>query len=96
MEAARADLVDTATARSEAGKAANEEFESGFFQGYANLKMRVFVDHPKWDLAAYSGVNSDFWEVESSTAKETPTDRATGETRPASEETDIMKIDPSA
>ena len=51
------------------------------------------MDHPEWDLIAYSGVNSDFWDVE------TPDDRATGETRPTSEEageTDIVEIDPSA
>ena len=51
-----ADVVDT---QAETGKAVEEEFEAGFFQGYTNLKRRVAADH-EWDLVAYSGADSDF------------------------------------
>ena len=53
-----------ADARSEAGKAAEDEFAARFFQGYSNLKRRVAAKHPEWDLSAYSGVYSDYWEAE--------------------------------
>ena len=39
-----------------------------FFQGYSDLKRRVAEDHPEWDLAGYSGVDSDYWDVEASEA----------------------------
>ena len=55
LEIPRAELVDAVTARVEAEKTAEEEFEAGFFQGYADLKRRVVVDYPEWDLSAYSG-----------------------------------------
>ena len=58
-------LADAITAQDEAEKSTKEEFEVGFFQGYANLKRRSALDHPEWDLAVYSGVDSDFWGVES-------------------------------
>ena len=69
-EAARADL---ATALAEikalkeavaAAKASEQGFGLGFFQGYADLKRRVALDHPEWDLSGYSGVDSDFFDVE--------------------------------
>ena len=48
---------DVATSLAEAAK---EEFGVGFFQGYSDLKMRVALVHPEWDLTAFSGVESDF------------------------------------
>ena len=68
LETAQANLAVAATALAKAGKTVEEEFEASFFQGYADLKRRVAVDHPKWDLATYSGANSNFWEVESPAA----------------------------
>ena len=54
----RAEVDDAvATARAEAKKAAEDEFAAGFFQGYSDLKRRVVVDHPEWDLSAYSGID---------------------------------------
>ena len=38
-------MVDAATARAEAGKATEEEFESSFFQGYTDLKRRVVIEY---------------------------------------------------
>ena len=64
-----------------------EEFEVGFFQGYADLKMRVAIDHPEWDLVAYSGADSDIWEVDSSTVNEEVL--ANGVTRGASVSTEV-------
>ena len=48
-------MGDAVAAKVEAEKATEEEFEEGFFQGYDNLKKRIAVDHPKWDLTGYSG-----------------------------------------
>ena len=45
-------------------EAPEEDFDSGFFEGYADLKRRVALDHLEWDLSAYSGVESDFWDLE--------------------------------
>ena len=59
LEAARAELEEAAVSPADAAKA-DEEFDVGFFQGYADLKRRVTVDHPEWDLSAYSGADSDF------------------------------------
>ena len=53
-------MVEVATTRAEVGKTDEEEFEASLFQGYANSKRRVAVDHPKWDLIAYSGADSNF------------------------------------
>ena len=65
--AARAEAEEAiAAARAEARKAAEDEFAAGFFQGYSDLKRRVAEDHPEWDLAGYSGVDSDYWEAEAS------------------------------
>ena len=47
-----------------ATQAADQEFDKGFFQGYSDLKRRVAVDHSEWDLSGYSGVDSDFFDVE--------------------------------
>ena len=55
-------------AREEGKKAAEDEFAAGFFQGYSDLKRRVAEDHPEWDLAGYSGVDSDYWDAEASEA----------------------------
>ena len=104
LEAVRVDLVDAAGARAEAGKAAKEEFESSFFQGYADLKRRVTIDHPEWDLAAYLGEDSEFWEVESPIAEdEAPVDEAaraasvSAEAQLAREvEIEVVVVDPPA
>ena len=45
-------------------KKAENEFDAGFFQGYADLKRRVALLHPEWDLSTFSGVESDFWDVD--------------------------------
>ena len=59
LEAAREELEEAAASRADAAKA-DEEFDAGFFQGYSDLKRRVAIDHPEWDLSAYSGADSDF------------------------------------
>ena len=41
LEIARADLANGTTARVEAGKTVEEKFEAGFFQGYAEGKLRL-------------------------------------------------------
>ena len=41
-------------------EAAEKEFGAGFFQGYSDLKRRVALVHPEWDLTAYLGVESYF------------------------------------
>ena len=89
-EAARGDLatalvkikelegaVDAAEVTAEAAtQAADQEFDKGFFQGYSDLKRRVAVDHPEWDLSGYSGVDSDFFDVEEDEPAPEPTDQA--------------------
>ena len=63
--AARAKAEEAvASARAEARKDAEDGFAASFFQGYSNLKRRVVEDHPKWDLAGYSRVDSDYWDAE--------------------------------
>ena len=52
-----------APTRDEAEKTAKDEFAAGFFQGYSDLKRRVAIDHPEWDLFASLGVDSDYWEA---------------------------------
>ena len=78
-----------AVARAEAEKAVEDEFASGFFQGYSDLKRRVAEDHPEWDLSAYSGVDSDYWEAEAEGGG-TPVEAGTGsaEVRDATRETE--------
>ena len=55
--------------------------------------MRATADNTEWDLVAYSGSDTNFWEVESPTAEEeAQANRATEgadvstEARPATEE----------
>ena len=61
----RAEVDDmVAVALAEVEKAAEDEFAAGFFQDHSDLKRRVIVHHPEWDLSAYSGVDSDYWESE--------------------------------
>ena len=89
-------MEEGAANRAEAGKA-DEEFEVGFFQGYTDMKMRVTVDHPEWDLIAYSGVESDFWDVESPANKEAPVDKeGRTEGAKAAEEAKVEVVDPPA
>ena len=86
----------TAASRADAAKA-DEEFEAGFFQGYSDLKRRVVVDHPEWDLSTYSGADSDFWEVESPTREEAPAgDEGAAEGSKAAEEAEVEIVDPSS
>ena len=33
-----------------AERTTDEEFKAGFFQRYVDLKRRVALDHPDWDL----------------------------------------------
>ena len=65
--------------REEGKKAIEDEFAAGFFQGYSDLKRGVAEDHPEWDLAGYSGVDSDYWEAEVSVAGgSTPVEEGVG------------------
>ena len=109
LEVARVDLAavqvkgkafaDAATARAEADKTTKEELKAGFFQGYINLKRRTALDHPKWDLTAYSGADTAFWEMESPAAEETPVGGEVRKTKPTDQvvgETDIVVIEASA
>ena len=41
-----------AAARDEAEKTAEDEFMADFSQGYADLKRRMAMAHPKWDLSS--------------------------------------------
>ena len=67
VAAARAEAeVAVAATREEVRKAAEDEFAAGFFQGYSDLKRRVAEDHLEWDLADYSGVDSNYWEAKAS------------------------------
>ena len=49
------------SAQAEAEKAVDKEFKARLLQGYVDLKRRVALDHPDWDLLACQGANSDFW-----------------------------------
>ena len=60
-------------------KAAEEEFGANFFQGYSDLKRRVALVHPEWDLTAFSDVESDFWEVEAFALEDVETGTTTTE-----------------
>ena len=60
VAAIRAEAKDEATtARAEAEKCTKDKFWAGFFQGYTDLKRRVALVYLEWDLAAFSGVDSD-------------------------------------
>ena len=48
---------EVVAALAEAEKAAEDEFEAGFFQGYTDLKRRVALAYPEWDLSPFSGVD---------------------------------------
>ena len=96
LEAARAKLEEAAASRADAAKA-DEEFDTGFFQGYSDLKRRVAIDHPEWDLFAYSGADSNFWEVESPTEEEALAgEEGTGDGTKAAEEAEVEIVDPPA
>ena len=61
VEAAHAKAEEEVTAaRAEAKKVAEDEFGAGFFQGYTDLKRRVALDHPEWNLSAFLGVDSNY------------------------------------
>ena len=96
LEATRAELEEAAASRANAAKA-DEEFDAGFFQGYGDLKRRVTVDHPEWDLSAYSRADSDFWEVESPIEEEAPAgEEGAGDGSKAAEEAEVEIVDPPA
>ena len=95
LEAARAELEDAAASRVDVAKA-DQEFDVGFFQGYSDLKRRVAIDHPEWDLSAYSRADSDFWEEESPTEEEAPTgEEGTVGGSKAAEEIEVEIVNPS-
>jgi len=73
-------LATAEVAADPATEAAEQEFDKGFFQGYSDLKRRVAVDHPEWDLTGYSGAESDFFDV--------------GEDEPAPEHVEAEPTDP--
>ena len=61
VSAVRAEAEEAAaTALDEAKKTAEDEFGVGIFQGYTNLKRRVALVNPEWDLFAFSGVDLDY------------------------------------
>ena len=63
--AVRAEAEEAVTTdRAEAEKPAEDEFGACFFQGYSDLKRRVALAHPEWDLSAFSRVDSNYWEAE--------------------------------
>ena len=53
-------LVDLAATQAEAAKEVEKEFRVGFFQGYSDLKRKVALVHPEWDLSSFSGAKSDY------------------------------------
>ena len=59
-EARKAVEAEIAVAPTKAEKATEEDFGSGFFQGYDNLKRRVALAHPEWDLSSLSGIDLDY------------------------------------
>ena len=75
-------------------KALEEEFGTGFFHGYSELKRRVALVHPEWYLTAFLGVESDFWELEA-LVEEYPDreDGETGATARVSEETEVVIVE---
>ena len=82
------------TAREEAEKAADAEFDTGFFEGYSDLKRRVALVHPEWDLSGFIGSESDYWELGASGAEDAA---PTGEAVEEVGETEVVIIaDPPA
>ena len=63
-------LEDTVVARTEAAKKSEKDFGTCFFQGYSDEKKRVALIHPKWDVSGFSGIESDYWKVETPTTTE--------------------------
>ena len=59
-------------AQADAEKAAEDEFRVGFFQGYTDLKRRVAMAYLEWDLSSFSGVNSNYWDMEVSVEEGDP------------------------
>ena len=60
LAAVRVEAYATAAAAQvKVEKATKDEFRASFFQGYSDLKMRVSMDHPEWDLSTYLGLDSD-------------------------------------
>ena len=57
-------LEDAVAARAETSKKAKEEFGVGFFQEYSYLKRKVTLFHLEWEQSGFSGVESDYWLVE--------------------------------
>ena len=47
-----------------AERATDDEFKVGFLQGYVDLKRRVALDHPNWNLSGYRGAEFDYWADE--------------------------------
>ena len=85
----------------EVEKAAEDEFGAGFFWGFLDLKRRVALTHPEWDLTAFSRVNSDYYNIEVSieegdpaTEVGTSTAGDVGKTRAAGEtEEDAVEVE---
>ena len=46
-------LADDVLARDVAEKTADEEFEIGFHQECIDMKKRVALNHPNWDILGY-------------------------------------------
>ena len=64
LEVARVEvqaLTKGTTAQEVTERAAFEEFKVGFLQGYVDLKRRVSLDHPNWDLFGYRDAEFDYW-----------------------------------
>ena len=65
MAAVRAEAKEVVTdVWAEAEKTAEDEFGTDFFQGCSDLKRRVALAYPEWDFSAFSGVESDYWDVQ--------------------------------
>ena len=73
-----------ATVLAETEKAVDDEFGAGFFQEYSNLKKKATLAHLEWDLSDFSGVDSDYWDMEVSTEEGDP---ATGTVTSAAADT---------
>ena len=73
MATIRAEAKDAiAAARAEGEKTTEDELEAGFIQGYFDLRRRVTLAHLEWDLSAFSGVDSDYWDAEVSIRAKDP------------------------
>ena len=53
-------LAEGVAAQEATKRAADEEFEVGFLQGYMDLKRRVALAHPDWDLSSYPNVEFNY------------------------------------